>query len=97
MRFCIRSLLLSIVCCATSALAQAPSASPPSYPVKPVRLILGPGPGSVADGLTRVMAAALSELWKQQVVVENRSGAGNTIALRPSSRLRDPGPHRLDA
>jgi tripartite-type tricarboxylate transporter receptor subunit TctC len=51
-----------------------------NYPVKPVRLILGPGPGSVADGLTRVMAAALSELWGQQVIVENRSGAGNTIA-----------------
>jgi tripartite-type tricarboxylate transporter receptor subunit TctC len=45
-----------------------------------VRLILGPGPGSVADGLTRVMAAALSELWGQQVIVDNRPGAGNTIA-----------------
>jgi len=30
--------------------------------------------------LTRVLAAALSELWGQQVIVENRSGAGNTIA-----------------
>jgi tripartite-type tricarboxylate transporter receptor subunit TctC len=73
-------LLLSIACCAGTALAQAQSAGPSNYPVKPVRLILGPGPGSVADGLTRVMAAALSELWGQQVVVENRSGAGNTIA-----------------
>src|SRR5690606_1516466 len=50
-----------------------------NYPAKPVRLVLGPGPGSVADGLTRVVAAALSELWNQQVVVENRPGAGNTL------------------
>jgi len=69
-----RSLLLAAACCAGSAIAQT------SYPGKPVRLMLGPGPGSVADGLTRVMAAALSDLWGQQVVVENRPGAGNTIA-----------------
>jgi tripartite-type tricarboxylate transporter receptor subunit TctC len=69
-----------IACSAGAAAAQTPAGAAPAYPVKPVRLILGPGPGSVADGLTRVMAAGLSELWSQQVVVENRSGAGNTIA-----------------
>ncbi|HEY0336412.1 MAG TPA: tripartite tricarboxylate transporter substrate binding protein [Burkholderiales bacterium] len=80
MRFCVRSLLLSIACCAGTALAQTQSTGPSNYPIKPVRLILGPGPGSVADGLTRVLASAMSELWGQQVIVENRSGAGNTIA-----------------
>jgi tripartite-type tricarboxylate transporter receptor subunit TctC len=70
----VRSLLLATACCAGAASAQ------PSYPNKPVRLMLGPGPGSVADGLTRVIAAALSDMWGQQVVVENRPGAGNTIA-----------------
>jgi tripartite-type tricarboxylate transporter receptor subunit TctC len=79
MRLCV-SLLLSIACCAGAAFAQTQSTGPSNYPVKPVRLILGPGPGSVADGLTRVMAAALSEFWGQQVIVDNRSGAGNTIA-----------------
>lgn len=63
---------------ASTASAQSESAS--SYPSKTVRVMLGPGPGSVADGLTRVMAQALTEVWGQQVVVENRSGAGNTIA-----------------
>src|SRR4051812_35262122 len=61
-----QSLLLFVACCAGTALAQT---QPVNYPVKPVRLILGPGPGSVADGLTRVMAAALTELWGQQVIV----------------------------
>src|SRR5512139_1191864 len=77
MQASIRPLVLAAVCASSPVLAQSPG---PNYPVKPVRLILGPGPGSVADGLTRVMAAAMSELWGQQVVVENRSGAGNTIA-----------------
>src|SRR5215207_4083477 len=81
MRIRMRSLLLCVTCCTVPAYAQTTSTgSGQAYPAKPVRLILGPGPGSVADGLTRVMAAALSELWGQQVIVENRSGAGNTIA-----------------
>lgn len=71
--------LMAITCASSAALAHA-QATGPAYPTKPVRLILGPGPGSVADGLTRVVAAALSEMWGQQVIVENRSGAGNTIA-----------------
>jgi tripartite-type tricarboxylate transporter receptor subunit TctC len=80
MRVYVPSLLLSLACCASTALAQTQSSSAANYPNKPVRLMLGPGPGSVADGLTRVLAAALTEVWAQQVVVENRSGAGNTIA-----------------
>jgi len=79
MRVYVGSALLSIACCA-SAGVYAQSTAGASYPSKPVRLMLGPGPGSVADGLTRVLAAALSDAWSQQVVVENRSGAGNTIA-----------------
>lgn len=66
--------------CFLVSAASAQSESAASYPSKTVRLMLGPGPGSVADGLTRVMAQALTEMWGQQVVVENRSGAGNTIA-----------------
>lgn len=80
MRMRARSLLFVLACCVGNAWAQAQSPGSGGYPAKPVRLILGPGPGSVADGLTRVMAAALSEAWAQQVIVENRSGAGNTIA-----------------
>lgn len=51
-----------------------------TYPTKPVRLILGPAAGGPTDAASRSVAAKLSELWGQQVVVENRPGAGNTIA-----------------
>jgi tripartite-type tricarboxylate transporter receptor subunit TctC len=78
MRALIGAAAAASIACSAGALAQGSGS--PAYPVKPVRLILGPGPGSVADGLTRVLAASMSELWGQQVVVENRSGAGNTIA-----------------
>lgn len=76
MRITLATLAASLTLAAPHAAAQAPA----NWPAKPVRMMLGPGPGSVADGLTRVMAQALSEHWSQQVIVENRSGAGNTIA-----------------
>jgi tripartite-type tricarboxylate transporter receptor subunit TctC len=59
---------------ATLAAAQAP------YPSKPIRLLVGAPPGGGNDVLGRVIAQRLSERIGQQVVVENRGGAGQTIA-----------------
>ncbi|MFY9316940.1 MAG: tripartite tricarboxylate transporter substrate binding protein [Burkholderiales bacterium] len=59
--------------CATHALAADP------YPTKPVRIIVAAGPGSGDDFATRVLANELSNLLKQQFVVENRPGAGGVI------------------
>jgi tripartite-type tricarboxylate transporter receptor subunit TctC len=56
-----------------SALAQ-------SYPNKPIRLVVGFTPGGVSDVLARAMSAKLSQNLGQQVVVDNRPGAGTTIA-----------------
>ena len=50
-----------------------------SYPLKPVRIILPYAAGGGADTLTRVVAQALGDLWKQSVVADNRPGAGATI------------------
>lgn len=49
------------------------------YPVRPVRAILPISPGGGTDNLSRVMAPKLTELLGQQVVVENRPGAGGQI------------------
>jgi tripartite-type tricarboxylate transporter receptor subunit TctC len=57
-----------------SALAEA-------YPSRVVRLFVGFPPGGGADLATRIVANGLSETWHQQVVVENRPGAGARIAL----------------
>jgi tripartite-type tricarboxylate transporter receptor subunit TctC len=62
-----------------------------AYPSRPVRLIVGAGPGSAGDVPARVVAAHLSELWGQQMVVDNRPGAGLTIAAEIASKATPDG------
>ena len=52
------------------------------YPDKPVRIIVDSAPGSATDVTARLMADRLSEIWKQQTVVDNRPGGGGSIAAR---------------
>ncbi len=61
-------------CFLVAALAQAQS-----YPVKPVRLVVPFPPGGATDLVARTLAQKVTESWKQQVVVENRAGAGGNI------------------
>jgi tripartite-type tricarboxylate transporter receptor subunit TctC len=50
------------------------------YPIRPVRLVEPFGPGGGVDVLAGAVAAKLSQLWGQDVVVENCPGAGSTAA-----------------
>jgi len=68
-----------LVLAATGALAQ-------TYPVRPVRLIVPTTPGGSVDTLARTIAPRLSERFGHQVVVDNRSGAGGTIAAEFTAR-----------
>ncbi len=52
-----------------------------SYPMKPVRLIVPFPPGGSTDIVGRVAAQSLSELWGQQVTVDNRGGASGQIGV----------------
>ncbi|MEQ1776035.1 MAG: tripartite tricarboxylate transporter substrate binding protein [Burkholderiales bacterium] len=56
------------------------SASAADYPVKPIRFIVGFPAGGANDLVARVVAAKLSPRLGQQIVVENRAGAGGNIA-----------------
>ena len=64
-------------CANGAALAQTPASN---YPAKPIRLIIGAPPGGGNDVLGRVVAQRLTDRIGQQVVVENRGGAGQTVA-----------------
>jgi tripartite-type tricarboxylate transporter receptor subunit TctC len=52
-----------------------------SYPTRPVRIIVGFAAGGGADAAARILANRLSEIWGQQVIVENKGGAGGRLAL----------------
>jgi len=57
-----------------------------AYPTKPVRFIVPFVPGAGTDITTRALARKLSEMWGQQVVADNRSGAGGAIAAEITAR-----------
>ena len=50
-----------------------------TFPNKPVRIIMGPAAGGPTDITGRIFSAKMADIWGQQVVVDNRPGAGNTI------------------
>jgi tripartite-type tricarboxylate transporter receptor subunit TctC len=56
------------------------SAQAQGYPNKPVKILVGYAAGSSTDIAGRLMGQALSDLWKQPVVVENRGGAAGNLA-----------------
>lgn len=65
---------------APARVARAQASPAQVWPSRPVRLVVGFPAGGGADAVTRIVANRLSEVWSQQVVVENRGGAGGSIA-----------------
>jgi tripartite-type tricarboxylate transporter receptor subunit TctC len=80
---------LLIVMMCSGARAQGDPAA--DYPAKPIRILIGFTPGGGPDITARHIAQRLSELWKQQVVVEHRPGAGGTIAAGMVARAAPDG------
>ena len=65
---------------AAAALLLSCSAAAQSYPAKPVRVVVGFPPGGSTDIMARLISPGMSELLKQQFVVDNRPGANSNIA-----------------
>lgn len=74
-----------------AGLFMPPGASAAAYPERPVRLIVGFPPGAAADILGRIAAQRLTESLAQQVVVDNRGGAGGLIATEIAARANPDG------
>lgn len=88
-------------CLAVSAMPIAAQ----TYPNKPIRMLVGFAPGGAADILGRITAQALGENIGEQVVVDNRAGAGGLIATEIVARANPDGytllftspPHAINA
>jgi tripartite-type tricarboxylate transporter receptor subunit TctC len=78
---CLKCLLLLAIVLAGGARAQAGN-----YPDKSVRLILDAAAGGAIDTNLRIIAESLSKKWAQQVVIENRPGAGGAISATAAAQ-----------
>ncbi len=68
------------------ALAAAASPALADYPERPIRFLVGVVPGGATDMLARAIGQRLSERFRQQVVVDNRPGANQTLAAEMTAR-----------
>jgi tripartite-type tricarboxylate transporter receptor subunit TctC len=75
---------LALLLCAAPLGAQ-------TYPAKTVRLIVPFSPGGSTDVTARIVAQKLSDAWRQQVIVDNRAGAGGNIGAEAVARAAPDG------
>src|SRR5260221_5606049 len=80
-RLSLLSASLVAICAAFSAAAVAQT-----YPDKPVRLIVPASPGGGLDVLSRLVAGKLSGYWAQQMIIDNRPGAGMAIGTAAAAK-----------
>jgi tripartite-type tricarboxylate transporter receptor subunit TctC len=71
-RFAFLAMLMGAVACGQTAARGA-------YPDKPIHIVVPYTPGGTVDLLARAMAPLLNKAWGQQIVVENRPGAGGSV------------------
>lgn len=77
---------LSFMTCAATGISAAQE-----YPAKPIRIIVQFTPGTSTDILARIVAQKMSEHWGQQVIVDNRPGAGAVIGTEMGAKATPDG------
>ena len=75
MKILSRSMALCFGCLAVSTVALAQT-----YPARPIRLVVSFAAGGGVDLVARLVGQKLSESWNQQVVIDNRPGAGGNVS-----------------
>ena len=80
-------LLMAVALGCTQALGQGAA----NYPAKSVRFIVPQATGGASDVLARIIAQRLTEQWAQQVIVDNRVGAGGNIGTEMTARAAPDG------
>ena len=64
----------------SAVIATVPMTAASAYPTKPITMILGFAPGGPSDVMARVLSKKMEEFLKQPIIIENKAGAGGTIA-----------------
>lgn len=82
---------LAKLCAVGIALFAIAPAQAQNYPTKPVTLITPAAAGNSPDVITRLVADRLTQIWKKQVIVLNRPGAGGLIAAEAAARAAKDG------
>ncbi len=89
---CAEALVFSAAASAQpAATAGGAQANPVSYPVKTVRIIVASAAGGGSDFIARLLAQKLTDVLGQQVIVENRAGAGSTLGIEAGIRAAPDG------
>jgi tripartite-type tricarboxylate transporter receptor subunit TctC len=81
--------LILVVMAAAGVTASV--ASEPAYPSKPIRMLVGFSPGGGTDVAARIIGKKLSEAWNQQIVIDNRAGAGGLVAFEMTAKANPDG------
>lgn len=76
----------AFIAAAPAGAAQPAADSAPGFPSRPLRMIVPFAPGGPNDQLARMVGVKLTEIWGQQVVVDNRPGAGTVIGTELAVR-----------
>ncbi|MGJ7491466.1 tripartite tricarboxylate transporter substrate binding protein [Variovorax sp. ZT4R33] len=84
-----RNFLLAAAATAASLAPHASFAQAPAWPTRPVKIVVGTGPGTATDNIARILAPRLEAIWKQPVVVENKAGAGGIIGTEYTLAAND--------
>lgn len=76
---------MAVLAVACSAALTPSKAAAQSYPARTVSIVVPFGPGSITDGLARILADKLTTMWKQTVIVENKPGLPGTTSVAKSA------------
>jgi len=88
-QFCFRVILVALCYVPLAQAASADAAK--DYPNRPIRMLVAQAPGSGVDTVSRIISVRLGELLGQQIVVDNRPGAGGVLGMEISARAAPDG------
>jgi tripartite-type tricarboxylate transporter receptor subunit TctC len=87
-RVCFR---IAALLAALAGISPQPVAWAQTYPTKPIRMIVGFPPGGAADIIARILGQKLGERFQQQLVIDNRAGAGGSMASEITAKAAPDG------